>query len=74
MTIDEVKSNLKQNIENGTAEANFRSLGLTDEQVEACLNSCKKAIEGYFGDEIFSTESNQHLKALIEYRENIRNE
>lgn len=47
------KEQLKQNLENGTAEANFRTLDLTDEQIEECLNVCKRAVEGYYGDDIF---------------------
>lgn len=31
MTIDEIKNQLKQNLEDGTAEENFRALNLTDE-------------------------------------------
>ena len=64
MAIDESKNQLKQNLKDGTAEANFKSLDLTDKQVEECLNICKRAVEGYYGDEIFSPEHNQYFKLL----------
>lgn len=74
MTVEEVKERLKQNLESGKAEENFRLFGLTDEQVEGCLNMCRKSLEGYYGDDIFSTESNLTLKTFLEYEERINND
>ena len=64
MTIDETKNRTKQNLESGALEANLRALDFPDEHVEGILNICKRAIEGYYGDEIFSPEHNQYLKLL----------
>ena len=38
---------LKQRLEDGTAEALLKKLNLTDEQVEQCLDICKKTIKNY---------------------------
>lgn len=66
MTIEKIRNRLKQNLESGKAEASFRALHLTDEQVEECLNACRKAVEGYYGDDIFSPEHNKYLGAMID--------
>lgn len=43
---------LIQRIEDGTAKAMFRKLNLTDEQVEQCLDICKKTIKNYNEEKI----------------------
>ena len=39
---------VKQKLEDGTAEALFKKLNLTDEQVEQCLDICKKTVKNYY--------------------------
>ena len=39
---------IKQRLENGTAKAIFKTLHITDEQVEQCLNICKKTVKNYY--------------------------
>lgn len=43
---------VKQKLENGTAEAMFRKLNLTDEQVEQCLDICKKTVKIYYKEKL----------------------
>ena len=69
MNEQEIKARVKQNLEDGTTEALCREAGFTDKEVEDILRVCKRAVEGVYGDDIFSPKYNRYLRHLGEIEE-----